>query len=156
LHLQQAFRACPADLSEMNVAELDGVLFKEIVEQALREFPNECCGVVAANGDGRPVKVFPARNIDASSATYRIDPRDLMRISDEIDGEGWSMWGFFHSHTHSEAYPSKTDRVKAIEAQDWFPDICYLILSLTDREQPELRSFFMHDGVVEEDRIAIV
>ena len=41
MHLQQAFRACPADLSEMNVAELDGVLFKEIVEQALREFPNE-------------------------------------------------------------------------------------------------------------------
>ena len=48
------------------MAELDSVFYKEIVEQGLREFPNECCGVIAANGDGRPVKVFPMRNADAS------------------------------------------------------------------------------------------
>jgi proteasome lid subunit RPN8/RPN11 len=138
------------------VTELDGVLFKEIVEQALREFPNESCGVVATDGDGRPVKVFPARNIDASAATYRVDPRDLMRILDELDVEGWSVWAFYHSHTHSEAYPSKTDRKEAIHAQDWFPSVRYLILSLTDRGQPELRSFFMSDGNVEEDEVAIV
>jgi len=137
------------------VPELDGVLYKEIVEQALREFPNECCGLVAANGHGRPAKIFPARNIDASTATYRIDPIDLMRIQDEIDAEDWRVWAFFHSHTHSEAYPSRTDREQASHAQDWYPGVRYLIVSLTDREQPELRSFFMLDGNVEEEELSI-
>ena len=137
------------------MAELDGVLFKEIVEQALREFPNECCGAVAADGEDRPVKVFSARNSEASSARYRIDPRDLMRILDEIDADGSSLWAFFHSHTHSEPYPSKTDKNEAAQVQDWFPGIRYLIVSLTDRERPEIRSFFMHDGDVEEDEIVI-
>ena len=51
------------------MTELDGVFFKEIVEQGLREFPNECCGVIAADGDGRPVKVFPMKNTEASPST---------------------------------------------------------------------------------------
>ena len=38
----------------IRMTELDGVFFKEIVEQGLREFPNECCGLIAANGDGAP------------------------------------------------------------------------------------------------------
>ena len=138
------------------MTELDGVFYKEIMKHGLREFPNECCGVVAANGDGRPAKVFPARNIDASTATYRIDPLDLMRIQDEIDEEGWSIWAFFHSHTHSEASPSETDRREAIQAQDWYPGTRYLILSLSDLEQPDLRAFVMHDGTFEEDEVAIL
>ncbi|HEX9300694.1 MAG TPA: M67 family metallopeptidase [Actinomycetota bacterium] len=135
--------------------ELDGVFFKEIVEHALRELPNECCGVIAANGDGRPTKVFPARNIEASAERYRIHHRDLIRIQDEMDEEGWSLWAFFHSHTHTEAYPSDTDRREATNTQDWYPGVRYLIVSLTDRERPELRAFFLRDGDVEEDEVGI-
>ena len=132
------------------MTDFDGVFFKEIVEQGLREFPNECCGVIAATADGRPVKVFPARNIDASPATYRLDGKDQLRISDEIDERGWTMWGFYHSHTHSEAYPSSTDR-----AQAFYPETRYLVLSLADRDQPVLRSFFIVDGEVEEEELTI-
>ena len=132
------------------MTDLDGVFFKEIVEQGLREFPNECCGVIAANGDGRPAKVYPARNIDASPATYRLDGKDQLRIAEEIDEQGWTTWGFYHSHTHSEAYPSKTDR-----AQAFYPETRYLILSLEDRDQPVLRSFFINDGEVDEEELTI-
>ena len=134
----------------MGMSDLDGVFFKEIVEQGLREFPNECCGVIAANGNGRPVKVYPARNIDASPATYRLDGKDQLRISEEIDEQGWTTWGFYHSHTHSEAYPSKTDR-----AQAYYPETRYLILSLADRDQPVLRSFFIKGGEVDEEELTI-
>jgi proteasome lid subunit RPN8/RPN11 len=132
------------------VAEIDSVLFKEIVEQGLREFPNECCGVIAADDDG-PVKVFPARNIDASPATYRLDGKDQLRIADEIDERGWQTWGFYHSHTHSEAYPSPTDRRQA-----FYPETRYLILSLEDREHPVMRSFFIRDEAVTEEDLMIV
>ena len=131
------------------MTEIDGVLFKEIVEHGLREFPNECCGIIA-DGDGSPVKVFPARNIDASPATYRLDGKDQLRISEEIDERGWTTWGFYHSHTHSDAYPSKTDRDQA-----FYPETRYLILSLQDRDEPVLRSFFIKDGEVEEEELTI-
>ena len=90
------------------MTELDGVLFKEIVEQALREFPNECCGLIAAEA-GVPVKVFPMTNADASPATYRLDGKEQLKVFDDLDERGWDLWSIYHSHTHSDAYPSETD-----------------------------------------------
>jgi proteasome lid subunit RPN8/RPN11 len=132
------------------MAELDGVFYKEIVEQGLREFPNECCGVIAANGDGRPVKVFPMRNADASPVTYRLDGTEQLKVFDEIDDNGWTLWAIYHSHTHSEAYPSETDRRLA-----FYPDAKYLLLSLADRDEPVLRAFSILDGEVEEEELTI-
>lgn len=131
------------------MTELDGVYYKEIVEQALREFPNECCGLIAA-ADGRPVKVFPMRNVDASPATYRLDGREQLHVFDEMDTNGWELWGIYHSHTHSEAYPSDTDRRLA-----FYPESRYLILSLQDREHPVLRSFFISEDAVLEEELVV-
>ena len=91
------------------MSELDGVFYKEIVEQGLREFPNECCGVIAA-ADGVPVKVFPMTNADASPVTYRLDGKEQLHVFDEMDEQGWELWAIYHSHTHSEAYPSRDRR----------------------------------------------
>jgi proteasome lid subunit RPN8/RPN11 len=128
-------------------AELSDVLFKEIVEQGLREFPNECCGVIAAE-NGTPTRVFPMTNIDASPVTYRLDPKEQLRVFNELDDNGWDLWGIYHSHTHSEAYPSETDRRQA-----FYPESLYLVLSLSDRENPVLRAFRIAEGgdVTEED-----
>jgi [CysO sulfur-carrier protein]-S-L-cysteine hydrolase len=131
------------------MTELDGVFFKEIVEQGLREFPNECCGVIAAAG-GVPMKVFPMRNADASPATYRLDGREQLRVFDELDERGWELWAIYHSHTHSDAYPSETDRRLA-----FYPEARYLVLSLADRERPAIRSFFIRDGGVEEEELTV-
>jgi proteasome lid subunit RPN8/RPN11 len=132
------------------MSELDGVFFKEIVDQGLREFPNECCGLIAA-ADGTPVKVFPMTNADASPVTYRLDGKEQLQTFDEIDEEGWQLWAIYHSHTHSEAYPSATDRKLA-----FYPDSRYLLLSLQDREHPILRSFFIdQDGEVTEEELTV-
>ncbi len=129
------------------MAELDGVFTKEIVEQGLREFPNECCGLIAAE-DGVPVKVFPMTNADASPVTYRLDGKEQLRVFDEMDEQGWELWGIYHSHTHSEAYPSETDIKLA-----FYPDARYLLLSLADRSAPILRSFRIADGEVTEEEL---
>jgi proteasome lid subunit RPN8/RPN11 len=149
LHLQQASIACLADLSEMNVAELDGVLFKEIVEHGLREFPNECCGLVAAEA-GVPVKVFPMTNVDASPATYRLDGKEQLTVFSELDERGWDLWAIYHSHTHSEAYPSDTDTRLA-----FYPEARYVVLSLQDRADPVMRSFWISDGEITEEELRI-
>ena len=131
------------------MTELDGVFYKEIVEQALREFPNECCGVIAAE-DGVPVKVFPMKNADASPATYRLDGMEQLKVFDRIDEQGWELWAIYHSHTHSEAYPSETDRRLA-----FYPEARYIVLSLADREHPIARAFFIVEGEVAEEELVI-
>ncbi len=131
------------------MAELDGVLYKEIVEQGLREFPNESCGLIAA-ADGVPAKVFPMTNADASPVTYRLDGKEQLQVFDQIDDEGLELWAIYHSHTHSEAYPSETDIRLA-----FYPDARYLLLSLSDRSAPVLRSFWIVDGTVTEEELTV-
>ncbi len=131
------------------MTELDAVFVKEIVEQGLREFPNECCGVIASVADV-PVKVIPMMNADASPVTYRLDGMEQLRVFDELDERGWDLWAIYHSHTHSEAYPSETDIRLA-----FYPDARYLLVSLTDREEPVLRSFFIVDDEVTEEELVV-
>jgi proteasome lid subunit RPN8/RPN11 len=131
------------------MAELDGVFYKEIVEQALREFPNEACGLIASDA-GVPVKVYPMTNADSSPATYRLDGMEQLKVFDELDDRGWELWAIYHSHTHTDAYPSETDRKLA-----FYPDSRYLVLSVVDRDEPEIRSFFIRDGEVTDEELTI-
>ena len=128
--------------------DFDGVLAKEVLEQGLREFPNECCGVIASAA-GVPVKVFPMTNADASPVTYRLDGQEQLRVFNELDEQGWDLWAIYHSHTHSEAYPSETDVRLA-----FYPDARYILLSLADRSNPVLRSFWIRDGQVAEEEFS--
>ena len=137
--------------------ELDGVFAKEIVEQGLREFPNECCGVIAS-ADGVPVKVFPMRNADASPVTYRLDGKEQLHVFDEIDEQGWELWAIYHSHTHSEAYPSETDVRLA-----FYPEARYLLIdgevvvesvAADDRAEPGTQIKLRHGLVLDSHAIA--
>jgi proteasome lid subunit RPN8/RPN11 len=129
--------------------EIDRGFFQEMVEHGLAEFPNEACGLLAGK-EGRPVKFFPMTNRDASPVTYRLDPREQLRVFDEIDDEGWDLLAIFHTHTHSEAYPSDTDR-----GQAFYPEAHYLVMSLSDRANPELRAFRIDDGQVAETELVV-
>ncbi len=120
--------------------EIDRGFFDEMVEHGLAGFPNEACGLLAGK-EGRPVKFFPMTNRDASPVTYRLDPKEQLRVFDEIDAEGWDLVAIFHTHTHSEAFPSETDRKQA-----FYPEARYLIMSLSDRKHPVLRAFRIEDG----------
>ena len=115
--------------------ELGEALYQDIVEHGLREFPNEACGLVAAK-EGTPTRVYAMKNVDASPVSYRLDPKEQLKVFSEMDDEGLELAGIYHSHTHSEAYPSETDRRLA-----FYPDSRYLILSLSDRENPVLKAF---------------
>ncbi len=129
--------------------ELGSALYEEIVEHGLREFPNEACGLVAGR-DGQAVRVYRMRNADASPVSYRLEPAEQLRAFREIEGEGLELLAIYHSHTHSEAYPSETDRRQA-----FYPESRYLILSLADREHPVLRAFRIVDGAVEEEELRV-
>jgi proteasome lid subunit RPN8/RPN11 len=138
--------------------ELPRPMFDEILTHAVAELPNEACGVVAGE-DGRPVRVFPMRNAEASPVVYRFDEREQLDVFTEVEEKGWSLLAFFHSHTHTEAYPSPTDLARAHwgdpvtgEQVPAYPGIRYLILSLKDRQHPRIRAYRFQDArPVEED-----
>jgi len=131
------------------VIELDRSQYDEIVAHCQAGYPNEACGLVAGK-EGVAVRVIPMRNADVSPATYRLDPQEQFRVFEDLDAEGQDVWGIFHSHTHSEAYPSATDRRQAL-----YPEAHYLILTLQDRSAPRLRGFRILDGEVTEEDVMI-
>ena len=126
------------------------MFFDEMVTHGLEGFPNEACGLLAGK-EGRPVRFFPMTNRDASPVTYRLDPKEQLHVFDEMDDEGLDLLGIFHTHTHSDAYPSETDR-----SQAFYPEASYLVMSLSDRSNPVLRSFRIEEGDVTEEDLVIV
>ncbi len=108
-----------------------------ILKQARAEAPNECCGLLLGRGEVVE-EVFPGHNLDQSPRTYLMDPQDQLRAERKMNERGWELLGIYHSHPHSKAYPSETDKAKAL-----YSDARYVIISLADSEQPQIRAFWI-------------
>jgi proteasome lid subunit RPN8/RPN11 len=131
------------------VIEIPAAIRTQMVAHAVAELPNEACGLLAGP-DGRIERFYPMRNADDSAVTYRLDPKEQLDVFDEIEAQGWELASIFHSHTHTDAYPSPTDRRQA-----FYPEAVYLLVSLADRDSPVLRGFTIRDGEVEEREVRI-
>jgi [CysO sulfur-carrier protein]-S-L-cysteine hydrolase len=107
----------------------------ELIAHARDDLPNECCGMIAGR-EGTATRVIRATNTEASPFMYVMDPREQLRIWEEIEDAGEDVLAVYHSHTRSAAYPSRTDVELA-----FFPETLYVIVSLVDREAPEIRAF---------------
>jgi [CysO sulfur-carrier protein]-S-L-cysteine hydrolase len=108
----------------------------------IRALPNEGCGLLLGTAEGLVHEVIASPNIADSAKVYEIEPKVLLRASRRADAEGLEMIGVFHSHTHSEAYPSPTD---VLQAPD--PTWHYVLISLQD-SPADLQSFRIIDGDV--------
>ena len=129
--------------------EIPAGIRDELIDHAVAALPNEACGLLAGR-DGRVERFYPTRNAAGSGTTYRLDPKEQFQVFTEIEDGGLELSGIFHSHTHTEAYPSETDRQQA-----FYPDAYYVLLSLADRSSPQLRAYTIVDGVVEEQEARI-
>lgn len=122
-----------------------------MIAHCLDGYPLEACGLIA----GRPgercevVSAYPARNSAASARVYTVEPRDMLRADRDAEEEGLEIVGVWHSHTHTDAYPSPTD---AAQAPD--PGWHYVIVSLRDVE-PVMRSYSISDGKIVEEPVVV-
>ncbi|MDP9069449.1 MAG: M67 family metallopeptidase [Actinomycetota bacterium] len=117
----------------MTELRLSKALADDMVEHCVEGRPQEACGLLAAR-DGRVVHVFRMTNASGSPVRYSLDPKEQFAVYKKIDDEGWELGGVFHSHTHTEAYPSPTDVRMATE------DVPYVIVSLA-AEPPSIKAF---------------
>src|SRR5205085_8812987 len=108
--------------------------------------PDEACGMVAS-ADGRPTRVIAMTNIARSPTFYEMDSMEVLRTLRDIEDAGEELLAIYHSHTATEAYPSRTDVSIA-----GFPEAHYIVVS-TRAEEPEFRSFRIVDGRVSEEEV---
>ena len=114
-----------------------------IVAHARECRPGECCGILVGQ-DERVVASVRARNLDDNPSRFLIDPRDHITAIKDARAQGLDIVGFYHSHPHSEAYPSPTDLAEAA-----YPGVLYLIVGLKN-DAPEIRVFKLGGEDVEE------
>ncbi len=124
-------------------------MIDEMIAHAREDAPDECCGIIAGDADGRATKLYRAINAEHSPYRYSVDTKDLLRIHKDADSNDWEFLVIYHSHTHTEAYPSPTD----IRLAAW-PDAYYILVSLMDESAPVVRAFRITEGLVEESPIA--
>ncbi|GAA5183145.1 M67 family metallopeptidase [Rugosimonospora acidiphila] len=123
-----------------------------IVAHARRDHPDEACGVVAGPiGSDTPARHVPMDNAERSSTFYRFDSMEQLRVWREMDDRDEEPVVIYHSHTATEAYPSRTDSSLAGE-----PKAHYLLVSTRDPSTEEIRSFRIVDGTVTEEPVQIV
>jgi proteasome lid subunit RPN8/RPN11 len=134
------------------VLTLPRELYDAIVAHARRDHPDEACGVLAGpEGTDRPERFVPMMNAERSPTFYRFDSMEQFQVWKEMDARDEEPVVIYHSHTATEAYPSRTDISLASE-----PGAHYALVSTRDPDAVEFRSFRIVDGEVTEEEVAIV
>ena len=132
----------------------------EMIAHAREDAPNECCGILAGR-DGRAVRLYRMSNVAASPYRYKMDGAELLRTTREIEGNGLKLLVIYHSHTHTEAYPSPTDvRIATWTEPDGtgisvWPGTYYVLVSLQHPESPVVRAFNILDGTIIEEELRV-
>jgi [CysO sulfur-carrier protein]-S-L-cysteine hydrolase len=134
------------------VLSIDRATYDAIVAHARRDHPDEACGVVAGPaGSERPTRMVPMLNAARSPTFYEFDSQDLLRLYQEMEANGEEPIVIYHSHTATEAYPSRTDVSFAAE-----PGAHYVLVSTRDPDGQEFRSFRIVGGVVTEEPVRVL
>jgi len=131
-------------------------ILQAVIAHARADHPDEACGVIAGpEGSDEPVRFIPMVNAARSPTFYEFDSRDLLALYRDMDDRGEEPVVIYHSHTATEAYPSRTDISYASE-----PHAHYLLVSTREsgsQEGPvEVRSFRIVDGQVTEEPVEVL
>jgi proteasome lid subunit RPN8/RPN11 len=136
----------------LRVLTIDSAIISAIVAHARRDHPDEACGVVAGPyGSDLPTRHIAMDNAARSMTFYEFDSMEQLRIWREMDDNDEEPVVIYHSHTSTEAYPSRTDISFAGE-----PRAHYLLVSTREPGTTEIRSFRIVDNVVTEEEVNIV
>jgi [CysO sulfur-carrier protein]-S-L-cysteine hydrolase len=126
-------------------------LHDKIVAHARADHPDEACGVIAGPaGSDRPERFIPMLNAARSPTFYEFDSSEQFQVWKEMDERDEEPVVIYHSHTATEAYPSRTDISYAGE-----PGAHYILVSTRAEDETEFRSYRIVDGAVTEEPVAI-
>jgi proteasome lid subunit RPN8/RPN11 len=142
------------------VLRLSQAQIEAIRQHGVRDYPNECCGILLGRLDGewkqvsevialknlrqepeKAQELMPLESPESESERNRflIDPREQLRVEREARARGLEVLGYYHSHPDHPALPSSYDREHA------WPWYSYAIVSVVAGEPKELASWVLTD-----------
>jgi proteasome lid subunit RPN8/RPN11 len=131
---------------------------QSIISHCNAGYPDEACGILAGKA-GRVEKVYTMTNARPGPVSYEMDPEEQFRVMKDIRQASLEMTGMFHSHPGGHAYPSSVDVEKAY----WpgttlpnYPEALYVIVSLLDRANPDVRGYAISGGTIREVPLTVV
>ena len=132
--------------------QLEAAVYARMVGHCYDGLPLEACGLLAGpkGQDRRATVCYPTRNAARSSRVYEVHGLDYRDADDDAEANGLEILGVFHSHTHTDPYPSATDVASAL-----FPQWHYVLVSLRD-EAPMTRSYRIVDGKITEEPVVVI
>ena len=120
-----------------------------VLAHARRDHPDECCGVIAGR-DGVATRLFEMRNAERSPTGFVFDSGEWLRLHRSMEDADEDLLVVYHSHTMTEAYPSRTD----VRWSANTPGTSWLLVS-TRSDEDEVRSYRIEDGVVTEEEVRV-
>lgn len=126
------------------------VLLRKLIAHASREYPLECCGILAGKNN-KILKVFPMKNTEKSPSSYFMDPAEQYQVFRQLEQENLELLAIYHSHPYSDAYPSPKD----IDLS-YYPDTFMVIISLRQLQNPAVAAFRIEEGRMEKIAIKIL
>ena len=127
---------------------------EDIIAHCQSRYPKEACGILAgANTAAEPivVQVYPMTNVEDSPIGYSMDPKEQLQIEKQMRARGQRMLAIYHSHTATAAYPSPVDVRLAIS-----PEVSYVLVSLQDRQRPDLNSYRIDGTTITPEEVQVL
>lgn len=117
--------------------KIPAAIYQEMLAHLNQWYPDEGCGLLGGS-DATVTRHYPTTNVEPENKykRYLIDPKEQLAAEAELDEAGLELVAIYHSHTHTPAYPSPTD-VRAA----YYPDSFYVLVSLSERDQPVIRAY---------------
>ncbi len=126
---------------------IDNSILNQIIEHCKRQLPNEACGILAGN-NLKVIKAYEMKNVNNSPSSFLMDPKEQLKVFKQMRDLKLEMLGIYHSHVCSDAYPSRRDVDMA-----FYPEVSYVIISLKDIDNPEIKSFKIKEGKITEEEM---
>ena len=122
---------------------------EQLIAQSKEGAPDEVCGILAGK-DGVVEKIYPMINEDKSASSFLMQPQEQLKVMKEIRSLNLKMVAIYHSHPETKSYPSAHDVELA-----FYPDSSYVIISLEDKDNPQICSFKITDDKITQEDLKI-
>lgn len=129
-------------------------IIDEMTAHARSLDPVECCGIMAGTTSGEDAHVthiYPIKNGDDSNVSYFMEPKELLWVHKNMRSNKLDLLVIYHSHTHTQAYPSATDVRLA-----FYPEAHYMIISLEVKDQPDIKTFQIVKGKIDSAEFSVM
>ncbi len=127
----------------MSALELPRPLINQLLHYAQTNPKHEVCGLISSK-NGTALRCYPVANAKSPQCRYAMDKSELAQTLRQIDDQGEELLAIFHSHPVTPPQPSASEI-----AEDQYPDIMKLIISLDTAGVLEMAAFFTRSGKIE-------